>query len=622
MNQPIIWSYWNHEPIYHLKRMGNDGGTVFSLGEWLDEWYDRIHGEELIKKGAELGINMVYTHYYKGSGIQFEYEEMERTKEFTEIAHKYGIKVLGYVSMGSIYTENITREIPDVKDMLQVDRNGKFIPTLTNQYYRPRPCYNSDQYLAHLKSIIKYGIEHVGLDGFHFDNSDTNYCYCKNCQEKFRNFLRENFKNPYEVMGIKDFDYVEIPQYDFSDDFADVHMIAPRKNIHDTLFVWYHRFVQKTVADFHTACFDYVKEVSGGKALVLHNPGFPRAYHRRIKGFEPMDSPKSCDFAFVETSGGYFGKKAGRVTGQTTAFKFGERFGYKVFDTSWAKGEKVVHRFPEDREEILGFIMQAAIYGSIAGVPWTVRSMKNGDEVAIDTEYLFDGLKESFAYFKDHFTLFDAQSYNHVKLLYHPDSCFCTDKGFDHFLNTAEMLTKNRIPYSIITEDEILSLETGDTIILPKILYCGKECFDKLAAVHIKGVKMIATEGFGHYNENTKGRSEKSEIYDLKGLQGAIMVAEEELCNYIPRGLQISEEDILLETRVTQDGNLVLHVLNADHHRALSCVEVTFEDPALLSCTHCEVYTPDDTKAEVCIRDGKLKMKIYDYKTLVSVVCK
>jgi len=52
MDKPIIWSYWNHEPIYHLRRMGNDGGTVFSLGEWLDEWYDRIHGEELIKKGG------------------------------------------------------------------------------------------------------------------------------------------------------------------------------------------------------------------------------------------------------------------------------------------------------------------------------------------------------------------------------------------------------------------------------------------------------------------------------------------------------------------------------------------------------------------------------------------
>ena len=336
MNEPVIWSYWNHEPIYHLKRMGNDSGTVFSLGEWVDEWYDRIHGEELIKKAASIGINTVYTHYYKGSGILFEQEEMLRTKAFTEIAHRYGVKVLGYMSMGSIYTENITKEIPNVRDMLVVDRFGRTHPTLTDQYYRPRPCYNNDNYLKHLKSIIRYGIEEIGLDGFHFDNSSFCYCYCENCRKKFRQYLRENFTNPYEVMGIRYFDYVEIPDPDYASP-GDVHEIAPRGNVHDVLLMWYLRFLRKTVADFHRECFDYVKKVSGGKALVLHNPGFPRYDRHKVKGYDPSDSPKSCDYVFVENRGGYFGKRAGRITGQSLAFKYGERFGYRVFDTPLAK---------------------------------------------------------------------------------------------------------------------------------------------------------------------------------------------------------------------------------------------------------------------------------------------
>ena len=109
-------------------------------GEEMKNYYTEDKILEEIYKMEELGINTIYTHFYKGSGLVFEKEEMNRTKELTKIAHKYGISVLGYMSMGSIYTENITREIPDVKDMLVIDHNGKYHPTLYDQYYRPRPC--------------------------------------------------------------------------------------------------------------------------------------------------------------------------------------------------------------------------------------------------------------------------------------------------------------------------------------------------------------------------------------------------------------------------------------------------------------------------------------------------
>lgn len=622
MNKPIIWSYWNHEPIYHLKRMGNDGGTVFSLGEWVDEWYDRIHGEELIKKGAELGINTVYTHYYKGSGIQFEYEEMERTREFTETAHKYGIKVLGYMSMGSIYTENITREIPDVKSMLVIGRQGKPRPTLGNQYYRPRPCYNNDRYLEHLKSVIKYGIEHVGLDGFHFDNSTNVYCYCENCQRKFRQYLKDNFKNPYEVMGIKHFDDVQIPYYEVTNEPWDIHAICPTGNMHDVLFMWYHRFLRHSLKEFHTSCFDYVKEVSGGKALVLHNPGFPKDGYRdsRLKGYDPIDSPKSCDFAFVENEGGYFGKIGGRVEGQTMAYKYGERFGYKVFDTSWARSPKAKYSFPKDKAQIKGFVMQAAIYGGIAGVPWTVRSMKNGAEVAIDTPYLNDGLKESFGYFKDNYEMFNTKSYNHVKIVHIPDNIFCSARGRDDFNDVAKTLTGKGIPYSIITEDEIVNVAAGDTIVLPNIVYCGNQCYDNLKTAALNGARVVAVGGFGHYNDNTKGRCESNEIYDLKGIEGSLVVSLDKLGESIPKKLRVSEQDILLETRKTEDGRIVLYALNADPDRNLPYVEVEYEDAELLKCSKCETFTPDDSVVEAELINGKAIIRIKAYETLAGVV--
>jgi len=620
MSNPIIWSYWNHEPIYHLKRMGNDGGTVFSLGEWVDEWYDRIHGEELIKKGAGLGINTVYTHYYKGSGILFEKEEMQRTKEFAEIAHKYGIKVLGYMSMGSIYTENITREIPDVSDMLVIDRFGNNHPTLTDQYYRPRPCYNNDKYLKHLKSIIRYGIEEIGLDGFHFDNSSFCYCYCENCQRKFREYLNENFKNPYEVMGIKYFDHVRIPFPDYPG-VGDTHEIAPKGNIHDVLVMWYLRFLRKTVADFHKACFDYVKEVSHGNAKVLHNPGFPRSGRdARVKGYDPTITPESCDYVFVENSGGYFGKHTGRITGQSMAFKYGERFGYKVFDTSWAKDENKVNIFPRNKEDISGFVLHAAVFGGITGVPWTVRSMKNRDEVAIDTEYLYEGLKEAFSYFKDNYEIFDTVSYNKVKLLHHVENIHCCKDGRDELYNTAHALTKNCIPYSIITEEEISTLGNGDTVILPGIFYCSEKLYDDLKNAYTRGVDIIALSGFGHYNENTKGRSLSSEVIDLKGIADDLVVTSDRLIDRITKTVSTDTDDVLIEIRLAKNGSLILHVLNADSERDLPETTVIYEDEKLLSCRKFRVFTPDDSAAVIEITGNKAVVKIKNLKTLVSIM--
>ncbi len=621
MKDKVVWSYWNHEPIYHLKRMGNDGGTVFSLGENVDEWYARIHKEELIKKGAELGINMVYTHFYKGSGILFEEEEMLKTKEFTKLAHKHGVKVLGYMSMGSIYTENITREIPDVKDMLIVDRHGRFKPTLTDQYYRPRPCYNNDKYLAHLKSVIKYGVEEIGLDGFHFDNSGMSFCYCEHCQRKFREYLKENFKNPYEVMGIKDFDYVEIPYPTYPATLDDVHEIAPRHNIYDPLFKWYLIFLQDTVAKFHKNCFDYVKEVSNGKAKVLHNPGFPRGYRNQVVGgFEPTLSPASCDYIFVENSGGYFGKNQGRVHGQTLAFKYGERFNYKVFDTSWCHDEKGKLRFPKNKEEIKSFVMQSAVYGDIVGVPWTIRSMKNGDKVAIDTQYLCDGLKESFDYYKKNSSLFDAKSYNKIKVLHAVENLTCSLNGYGELFAVTTKLVLNNNPYSIITEDEVASLEKGDVIILPDVLYCKNKLYQDLKDASNRGVKIIATGGFGRHNENTKTRSEKNEIYNLQGIKDAILTTKQDFLQYLPSNLTIDTEDVLLETRITCDNKLILHVLNGNIDRDIDMTRVTFSDNLLNDFKNFKVYTPDNSTCDVLVKDGTATISIKALKTLVSVV--
>lgn len=627
MSKPIIWSYWNHEPIYHLKRMANDGGSVFSLGEWVDQWYDRLHTRELIQKAADLGINVIYTHFYKGSGLLFEHDEMLRTKEIVDIAHEFGIKVLGYVSLGSFYTENIYSELPDYEKMLAIGHEGEFLPTLEHQYYRLTPCFNSEEFLVYIKKVLKYGVEEIGLDGFHFDQSSRHFCYCEKCQEKFKLFLKENIENPYDLMGIKDFDNVSIPNYNTvykleNLDLATGKAFLPKGNIHDPLLMWYLKFVRQTVKNFHENCFGYVKEVSGGKAYVLHNPGFSKIgkFDFKVKGFAPQNSPESADFAFVENLGGYFSKEDGRLEGQIESFKFAERYGYKVFDTSWLLGETIPYRFPKSIEEVEKFSYHSAVFGGIVGSPWTVRSMKNNAEVAIDTPYLYEGLSKSFNYYNENIDIFSGKEENRVKLLYSNDNWYASENGKKDFSEVLAHLVEDKISFSIIDESDITSLRNGDFLILPNVLYADNSVFHSIKSAFKKGVKIIVTGSFGHYNADTKGRSLSDDCYNLNGISEKYFTVPEKVTEIIDSKVSMNLNDVVVETRVLEDGRFVLHLLNADNTHGTKMLKATFKDEILKNFNSASVVAPDNISCNLKFENNVLSLEISDFKTLATVI--
>ena len=97
-----VWTYWNHEPADHLRRMTYSNPTVFTTGEWLSDWYERLHGGALIGTVADLGVDTVYCHFFKGFGLAHEQVEMLRTRDFVKLAHARGVKVLGYCQLNSL----------------------------------------------------------------------------------------------------------------------------------------------------------------------------------------------------------------------------------------------------------------------------------------------------------------------------------------------------------------------------------------------------------------------------------------------------------------------------------------------------------------------------------------
>ena len=92
----LVWAFWGHEPKQFYQRRHSDLWSQLGNGEWIPDWYDRLHTEEAIAKAAAMGVNEIYTHYYKGFGLKMEHDDMMRTAEVVQIAHKYGIKVRRY----------------------------------------------------------------------------------------------------------------------------------------------------------------------------------------------------------------------------------------------------------------------------------------------------------------------------------------------------------------------------------------------------------------------------------------------------------------------------------------------------------------------------------------------
>ncbi|MBE5752317.1 MAG: hypothetical protein E7357_07895 [Clostridiales bacterium] len=604
----IIWSNWNHEPIDHLRRLGESRISIFTLGEWLPEWYERLHGEELIKKAAEMGVNTIYTHFFKGFGLIHEYDDMEKMREFVKIAHKYGVEVIGYIQLGTLNYETLLDEIPNLQEWITRDEYGKPL-TYGEHYYRWRPCLESKEFIEYYKKVLLYGLEHVGLDGFHFDGARARECYCDKCLKAFREYLTEHIKNPRELVGLKHFNHVQIPP--LSEDWD-----KKPDEIHDVLALYRGRFRHYQLHKAETELFDFIK-ANGGK-YVLHNPGMLRD---DFVGYcDPALNPKSCDFVFAENNK-FIVRQNDKNVNQVLAYKVAERFGFKLFDAPWLHvGKKRMGDsdvvIPNEKPIIDRFLAQGMIYGGISGAPWFVRSKKTGSVVAMDDENHFHVVKHAFDYFKENGELYHAKSIAKVKLLYCTDTFYGFIKSsYMYFQSKAMWLSDNNVPYVLITDDEIDQTEEGDVIILPDYKYASNAQYDKLKKASERGVRILMLGEYGLCTENGKERDHKNKIRNLEGLQGVITDLPEDV------KFKTTSENTLVDIKRNEKGNVTLHVLRIDNEGTLPSVGIDFKNVYVDTRAKPVAYSIDGDCSikSYEITDEKVHIELKNLTTMVSI---
>ena len=123
----IRWAWGGWEPPEFYVRAGSLSGGVNGRALWAPRWWEYLHSEEHVRALAEMGINLITTHCYKGFGLRAEAAEMTRTRELVELCHAHGIHVLGYGQFTTVYPETMLDEIPDLADPSHSSRRSTLL---------------------------------------------------------------------------------------------------------------------------------------------------------------------------------------------------------------------------------------------------------------------------------------------------------------------------------------------------------------------------------------------------------------------------------------------------------------------------------------------------------------
>jgi hypothetical protein len=203
------------EPLlFRVRRDGSDGYTPNS--EQLAA-YEREHSPEMIAEFKALGVNFIMMHCYKGAGLEAERQSMADAVRFARMCHDSGLHVGVYNYSGAFLWEPFFQEMPQAKDWVLLDVNGRPL-TYGSATYRYRWNRNNTSARAFYRQLVRFAVEDIRADLLHFDNYGYGPAYDANSVRRFRDYLGKNFTaENLRQMGVTDLNDVQPPMAEPSD---------------------------------------------------------------------------------------------------------------------------------------------------------------------------------------------------------------------------------------------------------------------------------------------------------------------------------------------------------------------------------------------------------------------
>ncbi|WP_276373214.1 alpha-amylase family protein [Chryseolinea sp. H1M3-3] len=213
-------AYWFQEPLRILQTVLREPDAVNYDAKSVVAYMEKTGCNTLIVNGG--GIVDFFQNPLPAANINSFMGKRDILKEITDACHAASIRVIARVDFRGV-EEKIFQQHPQ---WFSVDQQQKPKQLL---YTRPQlyaSCYTGYHRNEHAQAFIKHIISTYNIDGiWHNSIGVQGICYCKQCQESFRQIAGENIPSP-------DADTVQLDNYmKWKSQMAEKHMEKMKQTV-------------------------------------------------------------------------------------------------------------------------------------------------------------------------------------------------------------------------------------------------------------------------------------------------------------------------------------------------------------------------------------------------------
>jgi len=467
------------EPLMFVIRRGGGAATVL-------ERRDTELSDETIKKWKEAGVNLIVRNLYKGAGLQAEAEDIAAARKFVEPAHRNGVKVGGYVGASLLY-ETLFLEEPEARDWKQVDEWGRPIYYTDDQTFRYMACRNNPGYQAHIRKVVRIGVQDLKLDLLHFDQvrwpAEPRTCRCKYCEAQFREFLRKRYTDPQLKLrfGFTRLDGIIPPPYDLMD--PPIRLTELRNPL---MQEWAY-FRAASLAQRWRELVDYVRELNpevameGNASMYLHtNTGFSH-------GVDPSLLFEYGDYLRTEEPNQAQWTSDGRLVSLIRAYKVARVMG--IAASIWQAEKSAVEWQRQAHPERWKSPIELRLAEAMAYNDMMLGSFRNLSDMTA-------GARRYVSFFHAHKAeLRDTVPVADVAILRSfPSIEFNPSESLFSTVLFEQSLIQGKIPFDIIFDRHLKDLSKYKVLVLANQDALSDEQLNQIRAFVEKGGGLVATE--------------------------------------------------------------------------------------------------------------------------------